>query len=197
MTGLLPFPLGRTGLIDLSGDEADALWLRPATASDLGFLLALYASFRTDELSAAPWTAAEKTAFLTDQFQLQHRDFVMRFADGDFLVVEDPTGPIGRLYLHADEEGLLVVDIGLLAKARGKGVAGRLLRWAEERAGSIDAPRLWLHVAPWNAPALRLYRAMGLEVIETGQTSLTMEKRLAVRAEETGAAANSQSLCGE
>ncbi|MBU2379333.1 MAG: GNAT family N-acetyltransferase [Alphaproteobacteria bacterium] len=145
---------------------------------DLGFLCDLYASFRAHELSCVPWTSSEKAAFLTDQFILQHEQFVRRFPNGAFWVVEAEGRPVGRLYLNLADDGLLIVDIGLRPETRRLGVGRRLLEWAEAQALNTGAPRLWLHVAPWNGAALALYQAAGLRLVESAQTLLTMEKRL-------------------
>lgn len=126
-----------------------------------------------------PWTAEEKAGFLADQFRFQHEQFVRKYRRGIFLVVEDKGVPAGRLYLDPARDRLLIIDIGLLQEARGRGLGRALLAWTETWARAAGSPRIRLHVAPWNAPALALYEAAGLQVVGRSHTLLRMEKRLA------------------
>ena len=145
----------------------------------MAFLRRLYGSFRAEEMAPVPWTQAAKDAFLDDQFRLQHHHFVTRFADGDFLVVERDGAPVGRLYLHRDEAGVLVVDIGFLPTARGLGLGATLLEWAIRRAEAAGAPRVWLHVVPHNLAARRLYARHGFVVVGEEVGHLRMERPVA------------------
>jgi ribosomal protein S18 acetylase RimI-like enzyme len=61
---------------------------RRATDADLTFLGRLYASTRTDELSVAPWSEAEKADFLDRQFRAQHAHYQKYYPNTDWLVIE-------------------------------------------------------------------------------------------------------------
>lgn len=152
------------------------LSLRPATEEDIPFFKTLYRSFRAEEMAPVPWTEAAKDAFLEDQFRLQHHHFVTHYGDGDFLVVEHEGAPVGRLYLHGDEAGLLVVDIGFLPAVRGRGLGQALLAWVLRRAAERGAPKVWLHVLAHNLPARRLYERMGFVVVDEESAHLRMER---------------------
>jgi hypothetical protein len=55
---------------------ADAgMTFRRIADADLPFLARLYASTRTEELAAVPWSAEQKAAFLDMQFRAQHAHY--------------------------------------------------------------------------------------------------------------------------
>ncbi len=107
-----------------------------------------------------PWTAAQKLAFLDDQFRLQHLHFVTHYTRADFLVVEQ-TGPVGRLYLDRSTPMWRVIDIGFLPQIRGAGLGSAVLGWVMDRAAARRAGGVDLHVAAANPRARALYARMG------------------------------------
>ncbi|MEQ8193281.1 MAG: GNAT family N-acetyltransferase [Rhodospirillales bacterium] len=54
-----------------------------------------------------------------------------------------------------------IVTLGVLAPYRRRGLAGALVRAAEEALGQAGADRIFLEVAETNAAARALYRALG------------------------------------
>ena len=75
--------------------------LRWLTAQDLHWQRELYAGTREDEMAAVPWTPAQKRHFLDQQFDAQHRHYLQRYGNADFLAVCDlGDRPLGRLYLQ-------------------------------------------------------------------------------------------------
>lgn len=156
--------------------EIGALRLRPARDGDLAFLRRLYRSFRAEEMALVPWSQIARDAFLDDQFRLQHQHFTTVFPNADFLIVEKAGAPIGRLYLHRDQEGLLVVDIGLLPELRRQGLGRVLLEWVVSQASDAGAPKVWLHVLPQNLPARRLYERLGFVVVGGVNVHMRMER---------------------
>jgi len=170
------FPVDRRPPASPPDWREPGLGLRLAVEADLPFLRTLYRSFRAEEMAPVPWTQAAKDAFLDDQFRLQHQHFVTHFAGGDFFVVERETAPIGRLYLHRDDTGVLIVDIGFLPTARGQGLGQTLLEWTLRHAGQVGAPRVWLHVLSQNLTARRLYERLGFVVVGEDGAHLRMER---------------------
>ncbi len=65
--------------------------------------------------------------------------------------------------LAADEAEILSVAVS--PKARGKGLAGELLRHHLSRVAARGATRMFLEVGEDNAPALRLYRNAGFREV--------------------------------
>lgn len=141
------------------------LTLRPITEADRGFLRALYASTREDEMRTVPWDRTAKDAFLDQQFDAQHGYYQMHYQGADFSLVLDGGQPIGRLYLFRGPATYNLIDIALLADWRGRGIGrhllGQVLAEADAQGRSIR-----LFVEPTN-PARRLYQRLGFR--ETGR----------------------------
>lgn len=136
----------------------DGLRLRPETDDDLPFLQELYRSVRWPELAVTDWSGAQKSAFLAEQFRLQHRSYRTSFPDGQFWIVERAGAPVGRLYLAGAAGALHIVDISLLPEQRNRG-CGRALLEAVIAAKPAHAS-VTLFVEETN-PARRLYERLG------------------------------------
>lgn len=139
--------------------------LRPITDADLPFLARLYASTRWEEVQQTPWSDEEKVAFLQWQFDAQHKHYQEHYPDCAFDVVERGGEPIGRLYVDRWEEEIRLVDVALVPEARGQGLGGALLGRLLEEGREAGKP-VSIHVE-YNNPALRLYRRLGFEHVDS------------------------------
>ncbi|MFT4252284.1 MAG: GNAT family N-acetyltransferase [Caulobacter sp.] len=148
--------------------RAKGLSLRSIRFEDAFFLRDLYADLRAEELAAVDWLPAQKRAFTDSQYDLQDAHFGRAHPHAWRLIVERRGKPVGRLYLDDAAEGLLVVDIGLLAPARGKGIGADLLKAAQAHARRQGLPGVWLHVLKDNLRARSLYERLGFAT--TGET---------------------------
>ena len=148
----------------LAVDLGPGLCLRPAQDGDLPFLAALYASTRERELEPVPWTAAEKEAFLSFQFQCQHQHYRQNYHGARFDIVERDAEPIGRLYLAPLEGELRIMDIALVPSTQRHGIGTRLIEAVLARARA-EGRSVSIHVERDN-PALALYQRLGFEVRE-------------------------------
>ena len=141
--------------------------LRPATADDEAFLLAVYASTREQELAVVPWDAATKDAFVRMQFAAQHSSYRQRFPGATFDVVTVNGEPAGRLYVDRRDTEIWIIDVALLPDQRGRGIGTALLTPIldeAERTGRTVS----IHVERTN-PARRLYHRLGfVQVAEQG-----------------------------
>jgi GNAT superfamily N-acetyltransferase len=148
---------------------------RPATDADLPFLCALYASTREEELRQVDWTEPQKSAFLNQQFDAQHRYYHEQFPAADFLVVERDGNAIGRIYLDRRPDELRLVDIALAPEARNQGLGEALLRDLLDEGKTASLP-VRIHVETFN-PAMRLYLRLGFQPIEDQGVYQLMEWR--------------------
>jgi ribosomal protein S18 acetylase RimI-like enzyme len=149
--------------------------LRPATADDDAFLLAVYASTREQELAVVPWDAATKDAFLRMQFAAQHSHYRERFPGASFDVVMVGGVPAGRLYVDRRDAEIVIVDIALLPAHRGRGIGTALLTAILDEAERTGRP-VSLHVEREN-PARSLYDRLGfVQVAEQGVHLLLMRQ---------------------
>lgn len=138
--------------------------MRPMTDDDLPFVEALYASTREQELAVTGWPAEAKRAFLAQQHSAQHRHYRHFYAAAEWLIVERGGRPIGRLYLDELPELLHVIDISLVADARGEGIGSAIFADLGEMARELGK-RVSIHVEV-NNPARRLYERLGFRLVE-------------------------------
>jgi ribosomal protein S18 acetylase RimI-like enzyme len=149
------------------------LALRPIRDEDAAFLYRLYASTRTDEMALLDWADARKEAFLRMQFEAQHRDYLARFREARFDIVERSGERIGRLYVDERPDEIRIIDIALLPEHRNAGLGSRLLGDVLERARVQEKP-VRIHVEKLN-PAQRLYKRLGFVPISDAGVYQLME----------------------
>ncbi|MCR9121895.1 MAG: GNAT family N-acetyltransferase [Phyllobacteriaceae bacterium] len=150
---------GNRPLPPLLRAAANGLTFRRITDADMGFLSALYAAGRAEEVAPLPWSAAEKAAFLAAQFEAQHTHYMAHYPDADWLIAERGGVPIGRLYLERWPSEIRVIDIALMPEARGQGLGRALMEDVIAIAGA-DGLGVGIHVEK-NNPAMRLYERLG------------------------------------
>lgn len=90
---------------------------------------------------------------------IQDDSFFDEGMDKVYILVEDGE-LIGSVALKGNEIDDLLVAI----KHQGKGYGKQILLWA---LGKINSDNIILHVAEWNARAVRLYKSVGFEVTKT------------------------------
>lgn len=152
-----------------------AVAFRPITPDDAPFLYRVYASTREEELRPVPWTAAEKDAFLRQQFQAQHTFYQEHYEGARFDVILRDGQPIGRLYVARWAGELRIVDIALLPEHRGAGIGTAILQGLLAEAGAAGKP-VRIHVERLN-PAQRLYERLGFVSVEDKGVYHLMEWR--------------------
>lgn len=157
-----PLRLGLAGAARRRG-----LALRPATGADFPFLRGLFAELRRPELDAAGWPEPLRAAFCDNQFALQHESFTRHFHRADFLVVLCGGAPVGRLYLDRTLPVFHIVEIALLASARGMGLGGLLLDAVKSATRRASADAVTLQVYQHNLGAQRFYQRAGFR--KTGE----------------------------
>ena len=148
-----------------SADLPAGVTLRPITDDDLPFLAELYASTRRQEVARTPWSEEQREAFLRWQFEAQHRHYQEHYPDCAFQVVERDGEPVGRLYVDRWESEIRLVDVALLPEHRGHGLGGALLHRLLAQGRASGKP-VSIHVES-NNPALRLYRRLGFEHVDS------------------------------
>jgi len=150
---------------------------RLATEGDEIFLRALYADTRGEEMALTGWPPDQCARFLSSQFELQKRHYDQHFGPEGHSIVELDRQPVGRLWLHDDDERRLIVDISLMADARGRGLGASLIRKTLAQARRNGRPCVRLHVLSNNPGAMRLYQRIGFTVVGAEGAHLRMEWR--------------------
>lgn len=139
--------------------------LRPVSPSDDPFLVSVYASTREDELAQAEWTEGQKEMFLRWQFDLQRREYGVRFPDAIYHVIMVDQRPAGRIWVGSDDEQIRLLDIALLPEFQNRGVGTELVRRLIEEA-SKQGKALRHMVFVLNNDAHRFYERLGFSIIE-------------------------------
>lgn len=111
------------------------------------------------------WPAAHTQALLDSQFALQHTDYVSRYPNADFLLIEQHDQPIGRFYRLREPPDHLLIDITLAAHARRQGIGRELIEQAQSEARQHGCG-MRLHVRHDNTAARRLYQRLGFAMTE-------------------------------
>lgn len=139
--------------------------LRPVTAEDDQFLLAVYANSRDEELAQVVWAEGQKEAFVRWQFEMQRREYDVRYPDARYEVILVDGQPAGRIWVGTDDEQIRLLDIALLKEFQNRGVGAILLRRLMDEAAGAN--KLLRHmVFTLNNNAHRFYERLGFVVIE-------------------------------
>ncbi len=150
-----------------SGDRVsrDAVTLRPATQADYFFMRQLYGSTREEEMKQFPFDEFQKKAFLDQQFAAQYQHYQLHYPTCERNIIERDGKPVGRLWIDEWRDQIRLVDIALVAEARGSGIGTMLLHEVLERGRRAGKP-VTIHVEGFN-PALRLYERLGFVKVDT------------------------------
>lgn len=153
--------------------------VRPISDDDHPFLRDVYGAARARELDRTGWPPEQLTAFIAQQFMLQHRYYHEHFVGADFLVLldrrkqDDPR--VGRLYWRVQDGEAVLMDISLLPDARNGGLGTAIMQLLTAYADVMQYD-ITLHVEPDN-PAQRLYARAGFEVTDDHQVYWRMRRK--------------------
>ena len=158
-------PLMDTNETEFSLPRGGRMVLRPVTAADEEFLLSVYAGSRAEELAQAQWEAGQQEAFVKWQFDLQRREYGVRFPDAEYYVIVIDDCLAGRIWIGRDEQQIRLLDIAILPEFQNRGAGTLLLRWLideSKRAGKTLRHMVFV----LNPDAHRFYERLGFVVIE-------------------------------
>ncbi|MCS7459128.1 GNAT family N-acetyltransferase [Paenibacillus doosanensis] len=135
------------------------LQLVEAAVHDETFLLELYVSTRSEEVSGWGWGTEEIHAFLAMQFQFRQKSYASRYAEAKPQLVMQDGRRIGVLLVARETGFIVLVDIALLPDAQNRGTGTALLQLLQEEAQASGRPIL-LHVQSASR-AKSLYERLG------------------------------------
>jgi ribosomal protein S18 acetylase RimI-like enzyme len=132
---------------------------RPVLAEDDELLLEVYRQARQLELQAFGWPEAQLDSFVRMQFRLQQAGYVQRYPEAEHSVVLCEGQAAGQLRVARAGAEMVLVDIGLLERFRGRGIGSALIAelCAEAARRGVE---LRASVRPDNR-ALALYLRLG------------------------------------
>ncbi len=135
--------------------------LRPIQEpGDMLLLQHIYATSRDYEMGYYGFPEPDLTYFLTDQFILQHRQY-MNALNAKFYIIETLSGePLGRFYTREmSYPEIRVIDIAILPAHRGRGIGMALFEQTMNQAKN-EGKRVSIHVEKQN-PAHGFYEKLG------------------------------------
>ncbi len=132
----------------------NSISLRPATAEDKEFLLAVFKSSRGEDLRELGWDEDRIGEFLDMQFEAQQRLDQNEYQQADDQIVLSEEQPAGRLTVERRDHEIRCVEVALLPTHRNTGVGTFLIRQLQDEARLANKP-LRLGV-------IRFSRAVGL-----------------------------------
>ena len=147
--------------------------LRDSDASDADFLLRLYCESRKDEMATTGWDAGQIDAFLRMQHNARTIGYAARYPNATDSIILHDDEQVGRMLVDRSSEEIRLVDIALLRRWQGKGIATALVRQLLE-SGRAEGKVVRLHVSTAN-PARSLYERLGFTTIEETEGYLLME----------------------
>lgn len=147
--------------------------LRPVSAEDDEFLLAVYAGTREQELAQVPWSDQQKAEFLRWQFNLQRAEYDANYSNSQYDVVMVNEQPAGRIWVSRNNE-IRLLDIALLKEFHNRGVGTALLGRLISEAARANKPLRHM-VFVLNTDAKRFYERLGFVVFEEVGAYLHME----------------------
>jgi GNAT superfamily N-acetyltransferase len=157
-----PSQFSRKTEFDLAGSRVR---VRPVTGEDGPFLLGVYESSREDELSMVQWPEGQREWFVRSQFELQHQEYVSRYRNARYEVVEVDDEPAGRIWTTEDEEQIRLLDIALLPAFQNRGI-GTVLLQELTREAEAAMKKLRHMVFVLNPNAERFYERLGFVTFE-------------------------------
>lgn len=133
--------------------------VRESRASDAELMLELYASTSARELGDLGWTLGAQPTFVLMQAQTQEWKRAQRYPHLDRLVICLDGAPVGRLLVSCGAAEVEIVDITVLPRHRGRGIATHVLAQVLEEARATRVPvRAVVEV---DDPALLLFGRLG------------------------------------
>ncbi len=156
----------------------DALTLRPVRddEADRTFLYALFAATRSAEMAAMPLDAAARDFLLRAQYRSMTETYRRDYPNARREVVEFDGEPIGRLVTDVGDRCVTFVDIALLPRAQGLGLATRLMLRALDEPRRLGLPAR-VNVLAQNAASLKLCERLGFVWLEEASPFVRLEWR--------------------
>ena len=138
--------------------------LRPVTADDHDFLVAVYGSTRAEELALVPWTTEQQQLFVRSQFAAQQDHYAKKYPAASHDIIVSDNRPVGRLYVARLDQEIRIIDITLVPAERNAGIGSYLIEQLLDeanRAGKVTR----IYVEEFN-PSLRLFERLGFSPSE-------------------------------
>lgn len=150
-----------------------AISLRPVGAADQTFLLELYASTRSDELSLVPWDDEQKRAFVEMQFNAQQAHYQESYPTAEHDIVLENDRAVGHLYVNRLDHLIKIIDLVVLPRERNTGIGSYLMNTLLAEAAD-SGKRVGIYVETFN-PSLPFFQRLGFRETEQAGIHVYLE----------------------
>ena len=144
--------------------------------ADRTFLYALFAAAKAAEMAATPIDAAAKEFLLGAQYRSMTATYRHDYPNARWEVVEFMGEPVGRLITDVGDRCVTYVDIALLPRAQGSGLATLLMMRALEEPRRLGLPAR-VCVLAQNVASLKLCERLGFVRLEEVSPFVWLEWR--------------------
>ncbi len=155
---------------------APATELRPATATDDGFLFELYCQVRAPEFAMLALPEEQKGQLIRMQYTAQRAAYQAQFPGSNYEIVLHDGQAVGRIWVDRSERDLHLVDVALLPACRNAGIGTHLIKQLQSEAGSTGKP-IRSSVFRFNPGSLRFHERLGFCVTSEDQVEFHLEWR--------------------
>jgi GNAT superfamily N-acetyltransferase len=135
--------------------------MRPETAADTPFLLALFAAAKAPDMALMPMDTAGKQFLLQMQFRSMTATYRQQYPDARFEIVELDGEAVGRLITDLQPDCVYYVDIAVLPQRQGGGLATALMTAVLQEPRRLGLPGR-VKVMAGNIASLRLCQRLGM-----------------------------------
>lgn len=136
---------------------------------DREFLLEVYAAGREIELSAVPWDAAMKHAFVEHQYSAQAAHYEQEYPGAKHEIIVSDGEDAGRIYLDRGTDEIAILDMAVLPGFQRRGIASELVRRLQKESG-LTGRSIRVFVESFN-PANQFFTGLGF--IETSNDGMS------------------------
>lgn len=152
-----------------------SITFRPVSPDDEGFLLALYAATRADELALTGWDESQRQAFVEMQFAAQQQYYRSQFPEAEHSIILIDERPAGRLYIARSDREIRILDIVVADEHRRAGIGSSILKGLMREAENRET-NVRIYVERFN-PSLSLFTQLGFTSVESTPSHFLMEWR--------------------
>lgn len=149
---------------------AQGYCLRRETGADQPALQQLYIRQRWHEFAPLMLGETQTRALIAGQYAIQHSQYLSRYENPRFYVLERDGAIAGRLMLGEAQGNLVILDILIDPDRRGTGLGTALISGFLQQA----ARKVILHVDKQN-PARRLYERLGFRIFADVEIAYAMQ----------------------
>ncbi len=151
------------GSVDLAGNVS----MRLAGPADKQFLEDLFHDTRSFIYDHSAAEHDYKRMVVEHQHSIRNTGYENAFPNAFYFIVEDAGTRVGRAQLDFSYDVVHVIDVALIAAARGKGIGKAVIRGIQ-RTAAVTGANVTLTCRHDNMLARQLYDKVGFELLERG-----------------------------